>query len=194
MCEPKRRPVQARRQAGTSANTSGLSGAERMHDAAIHGVLLYLIGYISDNVRHMTDRSESMEIRKTKQRLRTLEILAEMGVSHGFEIASKAGLKVGTVYGILLGFEQNGSVESRWEEGEPAGRPRRKLYQLTADGRALLTEYRAHFGPQASRGLIGAVSNELHTAIDQVLGSMSRGQREREKSALKQLSKEIADT
>ena len=56
-----------------------------------------------------------MEIRKTRQRLQILQILGDLGVSHGFEIASKASLKLGTVYGVLMSFEQEGFVESRWE-------------------------------------------------------------------------------
>ena len=125
-----------------------------------------------------------MEIRKTRQRLRTLELLAELGVTHGFEIASKAGLKLATVYGILVAFEQGGYVASRWEDAEPQGRPRRRLYQLTDSGRALLADYQVHFGPTVARTWLGAVSGELHTAIDQILGSMSRTGREREKASV----------
>ena len=113
-----------------------------------------------------------MEIRKTRQRLHTLEILADLGVSHGFEIASKASLKLGTVYGILMSFEQEGFVESRWDEDEPQGRPRRRLYRLTTRGQQLLSEYQAHFGPEVSLGAIAAVTRELKTAIDQVWGGI----------------------
>ncbi len=122
-----------------------------------------------------------MEFRKTRQRLLTLEILSALGVSHGFEIASKASLKMGTVYGVLLGFEQEGFVESSWELDAPAGRPRRRLYRLTARGQALLVEYQAHFGPQVALGPVAAVARELKTAIDQVWGGVFQVSVTREK-------------
>lgn len=122
-----------------------------------------------------------MEIRKTRQRLHTLEILSALGVSHGFEIASKAGLKMGTVYGILMGFEQEGFVESSWELDAPAGRPRRRLYRLTELGHELLVEYQAHFGPADSLGPVAVVAKELKTAIDQVWGGMFQVSVRREK-------------
>jgi DNA-binding PadR family transcriptional regulator len=121
-----------------------------------------------------------MDVRKTRQRLVALEVLALLGESHGFEIASKAGLKLGTVYGVLMGFEQDGVVSSAWEEDAPAGRPRRRLYRLTERGHELLDEYRAHFGPKVERSWLAAVSQELHTAIDEVWGGMFRAGSRRE--------------
>lgn len=128
-----------------------------------------------------------MEVRKTKQRFRVLEILAEQKVSHGFEIATRAQLQVGTVYGILMAFDDGGFVESRWDDSEPDGRPRRKLYRLTQQGLDLLSEYQDHFGPDESVGFLGAVNRELHAAIDQVWGGMwqysLRVERERQNGA-----------
>lgn len=130
-----------------------------------------------------------MEIRKTKQRFRTLEILAEQKVSHGFEIATIAQLQVGTIYGILIAFEEGGFVESRWDESEPNGRPRRKFYRLTKQGLDLLQEYQDHFGPEESLGFLASINRELHTAIDQVWGGMwqvsVRAERERQTAANK---------
>lgn len=113
-----------------------------------------------------------METRKTKPRLHTLQALSKLGVSHGFEIATRAQLKQGTVYGILMGFEQDGFVESRWEDSPPEGRPRRRFYRLTDSGRQLLAEYETHFGPQAEVGLLGAIRRELHDAVDQAWGGI----------------------
>jgi DNA-binding PadR family transcriptional regulator len=128
-----------------------------------------------------------MEIRRTKQRLRVLEILAQQKVSHGFEIATIAQLRVGTIYGILMAFENGGFVESRWDESEPNGRPRRKLYRLTEQGLALLQEYQDHFGPESSPGLLGTMNQELHTAIDQAWGGLwqvsVRTERDRQSAA-----------
>ena len=54
----------------------------------------------------------------------------------GADIARSTGLASGTLYPILLRLEQAGWVESRWEAGNPhkLGRPRRRLYQITAIG------------------------------------------------------------
>ncbi len=113
-----------------------------------------------------------MEVRKTRQRLHTLQLLEQLGVSHGFEIATKAQLKLGTVYGVLMTFEKSGHVESCWEPEQPQGRPRRKLYRLTDAGHTLLSEYQAHFGPEVTRGFLASISQELHSAIDQTWGGM----------------------
>jgi len=136
-----------------------------------------------------------MEIRKTRQRLHTLEALGALGISHGFEIASKANLKLGTVYGILTVFEDGGFVESRWEpEAEALGRPRRRLYRLTAKGVDLLQDYQTHFGPDSSLGLMATISRELHAAIDQVWGGMFqygvKVERDRQKTALEAYRKQ----
>jgi len=55
---------------------------------------------------------------------------------HGYGIARETGLKSGTLYPILIRLADRGLVEARWEEGQPAGRPRRHLYRLTAEGLA----------------------------------------------------------
>lgn len=46
------------------------------------------------------------------------------------------GLGSGTLYPLLIKFEKHGLLEGRWEDGDPSalGRPRRKLYSLTAQG------------------------------------------------------------
>jgi len=58
---------------------------------------------------------------------------------HGYDLARQTGLKSGTLYPILVRLSDRGVVEARWEEGEPAGRPRRHLYRLTAEGLAAAT-------------------------------------------------------
>lgn len=56
---------------------------------------------------------------------------------YGLELAASAGLKSGTIYPILARLEGAGWLESRWEDVNPseAGRPRRRLYELTGLGR-----------------------------------------------------------
>lgn len=122
---------------------------------------------------------------------RSIQILAAQKVSHGFEIATKAELQVGTVYGILMAFAAGGFVESRWEE--PDGRPRRKLYRLTESGLDLLQAYQDHFGPEESLGFSGTVNRDLHRAIDEVWGGIwqisVRRERDRQSAAAESAKK-----
>jgi DNA-binding PadR family transcriptional regulator len=71
----------------------------------------------------------------------TLSVLAALcaesaGWRHGYGIAKDTGLKSGSLYPILIRLADRGLVEARWEEGQPAGRPRRHLYRLTPGGLA----------------------------------------------------------
>jgi DNA-binding PadR family transcriptional regulator len=78
---------------------------------------------------------------------------------HGFALArslsdqagSRGLTSHGTLYKALARLEAAGALSSRWEESATAeheGRPRRRLYRVTADGRALL---RAHQDASADR-------------------------------------------
>ena len=66
---------------------------------------------------------------------------------HGYDLARRTGLKSGTLYPILIRLADRELVEARWEDEQPAGRPRRHLYRLTAGGveqaRAALTARKA---------------------------------------------------
>jgi PadR family transcriptional regulator, regulatory protein PadR len=71
----------------------------------------------------------------------TLSVLAALCAEprawrHGYAIAKETELKSGSLYPILIRLADRGLVEARWEEEQPAGRPRRHLYRLTADGLA----------------------------------------------------------
>ena len=55
---------------------------------------------------------------------------------HGYELAQETGLRSGTLYPVLIRLADRGLVEARWEDEQPAGRPRRHLYRLTSDGLA----------------------------------------------------------
>lgn len=66
---------------------------------------------------------------------------------YGLKIAQLAGRKTGVVYPILARLEGAGWVESDWEREERGERgPRRRFYEMTADGHAaardLLAEQR----------------------------------------------------
>lgn len=66
-----------------------------------------------------------------------LALLAKFDSDHyGLDLMKQTGLKSGTLYPALIRLEGHGLVRSFWEDIDPvkAGRPRRRLYRLTADG------------------------------------------------------------
>ncbi len=73
------------------------------------------------------------------------------GFAYGFEIMRAAHLPSGTVYPLLRRLEASGLVESRWEDAQGAhdeGRPPRRYYEATSDGRAALAEARERLRAQ----------------------------------------------
>jgi len=69
----------------------------------------------------------------------TLSVLAALeadptGWLHGYLVAKQTGLASGTLYPILIRLADRRLIEARWEDEQPAGRPRRHMYRLTADG------------------------------------------------------------
>ena len=82
--------------------------------------------------------------RRTAFSAQTLAVLAALAARpsdwrHGYDVARETGLKSGTLYPILVRLADRELVEACWEEGEPAGRPRRHLYRLTSGGLAAAT-------------------------------------------------------
>jgi PadR family transcriptional regulator PadR len=75
------------------------------------------------------------------QTLSVLAALAEQPSQwqHGYALASKAGLKSGTLYPILIRLADRDLLEACWQEEPQPGRPRRHLYRLTAGGLASAT-------------------------------------------------------
>lgn len=72
-------------------------------------------------------------------------VLRALGLGHGygFDVMRVTELPSGTIYPILRRLEASGLVRSRWEGDETAqseGRPRRRYYAQTAEGRAALAE------------------------------------------------------
>lgn len=96
----------------------------------------------------------------------SLRILAAIrdDVGYGLDIVAHTGMPSGTVYPTLARLKRAGLVTSRWEDqrlAEREGRPRRRYYDLTAEGRRALTEGAARAyeavtalgpGPVAGRG------------------------------------------
>lgn len=81
-----------------------------------------------------------MPQRVTEQTMRLLEALLEepLAERYGLELMERAQLASGTAYPILHRLEEDGWLESGQEAIDPsaAGRPRRRLYRLTALGEA----------------------------------------------------------
>lgn len=76
--------------------------------------------------------------RLTEQTLQVLAALSKCNKNEvsGAEIARETKLSSGTLYPILLRLEQAKWLESRWEKESASelGRPRRRLYRVTALG------------------------------------------------------------
>ncbi len=82
--------------------------------------------------------------RRAEFSAQTLSVLAALCAEprewrHGYGIVRDTGLKSGSMYPILIRLADRGLVEARWEEEQPAGRPRRHLYRLTPGGLAAAT-------------------------------------------------------
>jgi DNA-binding PadR family transcriptional regulator len=75
----------------------------------------------------------------------TLAVLAALAADpaswrHGYDLARETGLKSGTLYPILVRLADRGYLDTRWEDEQPQGRPRRHLYRLTATGVAFAAQ------------------------------------------------------
>lgn len=72
----------------------------------------------------------------THQTLRVIEAILTAPDAAGADVVRSTGLATGTVYPILLRLEGAGWLTSKWEVDDPAllGRPRRRLYTVTAEG------------------------------------------------------------
>lgn len=71
-----------------------------------------------------------------------LRALAE-GANYGFDVMDATGLPSGTVYPVLSRAEERGHVVAQWEDPEAhrrEGRPARKYYRLTREGREALED------------------------------------------------------
>jgi PadR family transcriptional regulator len=89
------------------------------------------------------------DVRMSLQTLRVLEAFLEDPNRElaGSDVQKRSSLASGTLYPILLRLESAGWFVSRWENISPAeaGRPRRRLYRLTATGLARASEVFATF-------------------------------------------------
>ena len=86
----------------------------------------------------------------------TLSVLASLEADpaawrHGYLLARQTGLRSGTLYPILIRLAERGLVEACWEDGQPAGRPRRHLYRLSSEGLAAARAALAVAAPERHR-------------------------------------------
>jgi DNA-binding PadR family transcriptional regulator len=92
--------------------------------------------------------------------LRVLNAIAS-GAEYGFDIIDATGLPSGTVYPALSRHERDGYVRSSWEDASKAhrdGRPPRRYYRVTAEGRRALDATRADLGVALTRRPVRARS------------------------------------
>ena len=91
----------------------------------------------------------------------TLSVLALLEAEpapwrHGYLLAKQTGLRSGTLYPILIRLAERGLVEACWEDGQPAGRPRRHLYRLSSEGLAAARAALAVAAPERHRRVAAA--------------------------------------
>jgi PadR family transcriptional regulator PadR len=74
---------------------------------------------------------------------------------YGLELMRASGHPSGTLYPILLRLQNAGWVVAHWEDLDPvvAGRPARRYYRLTPDGRVSARTEIAALHAQLNRGL-----------------------------------------
>jgi len=89
----------------------------------------------------MRVKKKQTELRMTAHTLAILAAILDDPTRpwYGLELCKEAGLKSGTLYPALARLERAGVLMSKWEDVDPrtAGRPRRRLYELTGAGRAI---------------------------------------------------------
>ena len=98
-------------------------------------------------MQYIDPRILDREMKKGSAELLILSLIEERG-RHGYEISkliearSRGALRfnVASLYPLLYRLEDRGWIEGRWVE--KAGQRRRRFYQLTPDGRKVLTAQR----------------------------------------------------
>jgi PadR family transcriptional regulator len=55
---------------------------------------------------------------------------------YGYDLSRETGLKSGTLYPALMRLEEQGLLETRWQEADQRGRPPRHMYRLNGAGSA----------------------------------------------------------
>ena len=94
----------------------------------------------------------------SKQTALVLATLLNRGAkwTHGYGLSQATGLKAGTVYPLLIRLEEQGFLESNWQEPETLGLPPRHMYRLTQGGRVLAHELKSRAVDKLPRRLRSA--------------------------------------
>ena len=97
----------------------------------------------------MSKFKNTKEPRLSLQGLRVLQMFAASPCESvaGVDVRKATGLSTGTLYPILLRFEEAGWLTSKWENVDPseAGRPRKRLYRISSSGCVKAREVLASF-------------------------------------------------
>lgn len=69
---------------------------------------------------------------------------------YGLQLSKRTGIGSATIYAALTRLERDGLLEASWEAVDPAaeGRPRRRLYKLTALGEPAAAKMLAEYQPR----------------------------------------------
>jgi PadR family transcriptional regulator len=81
-------------------------------------------------------------------------LIADPAAPHcGYDLMRAARLPSGTLYPMLARLQQEGMVDSQWEDqrSDAGGRPPRKYYRLTAEGVRVARLQLAHASAPAAR-------------------------------------------
>ena len=92
------------------------------------------------------------EIRMNRSAALVIRALAA-GHVYGFDIMDATGLSSGTVYPTLRRLEKASLASSSWEDRGAAtreGRPRRRMFELTPEGRRAVPEANAQLAKAAA--------------------------------------------
>jgi len=86
----------------------------------------------------------------------TALVLRAIGAGHryGFDVMEAVDLPSGTVYPALRRLDKAGLLKARWEanaEAHADGRPRRRIYELTREGRSALAAAEAKLAEARDR-------------------------------------------
>lgn len=88
-----------------------------------------------------TRKSAGAQRRRSHQCRLILQVLLDAPSQevYGLQVTRASGVGVGSVYAILRRLEDEGLLDGRWEQTDPAGegRPLRRYYRLNGDGRKL---------------------------------------------------------
>ena len=77
-----------------------------------------------------------MKLTGPLERVLTVLVADPAAPHYGYDLMKATRLPSGTLYPMLARLQQEGLVDSEWEDARPdtAGRPPRKYYRLTAEG------------------------------------------------------------